>query len=338
MKKNYLSVQALRGVGALLVVVFHAVIMLRDRLGVDVPMFSAGAAGVDLFFAISGFIMVVATRDGWGKAGQAVPFLKRRLIRILPLYWLMTTVKLAILVVGGHALLTSWHTVASYLLIPAWNDKQEVYPVLILGWTLFFEMFFYLLFAAMLWTQKNPLWPLTGLLLVLAVVGFVGAPFAAAPLRLLDLQLLEFVLGMWIAHWVLAGHRLAVPLAWGLVPLCLGIIFLTNALPMAMTDSYRLFFWGIPSAVLLVAVLAVDDHALWRSRLLRGVGDASYAIYLTHDFAISAVRVVIEKLHFSGNSAVVVGIMLSLAVASIGGYLVHRLLEKPMTDWLRKRV
>jgi peptidoglycan/LPS O-acetylase OafA/YrhL len=282
--------------------------------------------------------MVVATREVWGKPGQAWAFLKRRLIRIVPLYWLMTSVKLAILVAGGHALLTSWHTISSFLFIPAWNDKREAYPVLVPGWTLFFEMFFYMAFACVLLVRKAPLWPLTLTLVPLALIGFVAAPFESALLRLLDLQLIEFVLGMWIGWLVLKGYRVSTAAAWGLLAVAVLAIALTNGYELAFTDRYRFFIWGIPSAVLLFAALSLEDARLWRSRVLQAVGDASYAIYLTHDFAVSAVRVLVQKLGLVGDVAVVVAIVLSLVVASIGGYMVHRLVEKPAMNWLRKRV
>lgn len=336
MKLNFHTVQCLRGLGAMLVLVFHVMIMLRDRLGIHVPMFIAGGAGI-LFFIISGFIMVVATRDGWGESGQARKFMERRLIRVVPLYWLMTTIKLAILVRGGHESLSSWHTIASYLFIPSFNDKQEILPVLIPGWTLIFEMFFYVCFAAILFLRKPPIMHLTIILVPLAILGAVFQPFTFAPFRLFDPLLLEFVLGMWIAAY--AGQwNISRGLAFALLLIFIGALVVTNPLPLSFTDTHRFILWGLPAALLLVAALSVEEMRLWRAPVLLAVGDASYAIYLTHDFAISAVRVVMEKLQLAGGITVIASILLSVIVACIGGYAVYRIIEKPLTHWLRVKL
>lgn len=336
MQKTYDGIQVLRGLGALLVVLFHVMVMVRDRLDPTSWVFTAGAAGVDLFFVISGFIMVVATHRAWGKSGTAWPFLKRRLIRILPLYWMVTTLKFAILVVGGKAVIDSWHTIASYLFIPAWNQDHQAFPLLAPGWTLAFEMFFYVLFAGMLFLKKSPVIPLTILFIVLAAIGIAGAPFQQAIWVLLDQRLLEFVLGMWVGKLVLSGRVLPRSLAWPLVPMNILLIVLTNALPAAITDQYMLIIWGIPSALLVYAVVSLEGSPLWRMRVPLALGNASYAIYLIHEFAVSAVRVVIQSAHLSGALATATALVLSILVASMAGLILHRYVEKPVTQRLRR--
>src|SRR6185437_15681181 len=88
-------------------------------------------------------------------------FLEDRVIRIVPMYWLMTTVKLAGLFVIPWVALHSdtqlWHTIASYLFIPARNAAGDHLPLLPVGWTLNFEMFFYCCVAASIALTKRPL-------------------------------------------------------------------------------------------------------------------------------------------------------------------------------------
>jgi exopolysaccharide production protein ExoZ len=336
-KHVYASVQALRGVWALVVVTFHAVIMLRDRLGFDVGMFG-GAGGVDLFFVISGFTMILTTQKLWGQQYVSWSYLRRRLIRIVPLYWIVTTVKLCILVAGGNAIFTSWHSIASYLFIPARNSLYEIFPVMTPGWTLYFEMFFYSLIALCLYLRKAPLVPVTILFGGLAIVGFVLRPFELAILRVIDPQLLEFVFGMWIGKWVIAGKKLSRPVAGFVLLSCIGMIAVTNTLPLFITDQYRFIIWGIPSAFLLYAALSLDSLPLWKARPLQVIGGASFAIYLTHDFAISIVRVFLQQLHVHGALAIVWVMPLVLGVATIIGIYVNRKVEKPMITWLRSKL
>lgn len=323
-----------------MVVAFHAMLMAHTRLTADAPMFTAGAAGVDLFFVISGFIMVIATHAHWGKPDMALPFLLRRLIRIVPLYWLFTTLRLAMLLAApsadAQALLTSWHTLASYLFIPAWNAEHHPWPLVVPGWTLSFEMLFYLLFAGALALRIRPIVPLTLLLALLAMIGLRYAPFTQAAFVLCDARLLEFVLGMWLARLTLAQRLLPACLAWCLVAASITSLLLTNMLPSTITEPYPLFIWGIPSAILLYAVVSLENHSrFWQRALPRSVGDASYAIYLSHELVISAVRVVLQKLMVTGPLATVSMLILSLVGACIAGIMIHRRIERPILSLLQ---
>lgn len=343
MNKNYYGVQSLRGLGALLVVVFHVVVMARDQLDPAAWMFTAGAAGVDLFFVISGFIMVVATRDSWGKQGTAAPFLLRRLIRIVPLYWLFTTLKLLMIlatpVAQRHTPLESWHTIASYLFIPAWNSDRHAWPLVIPGWTLSFEMFFYLLFAGALLLRLHPTRFLSLVFAGLAAVGFFFGPFERAVFVLLDARLLEFVLGMWIAHLTLARRLIPVPLAWVLVPVSIAALLLTNTLPGSVLDTYPLLIWGVPSAMLLYAVVSLENHSrFWQMPIPRHIGDASYAIYLSHELVISMARILVQKAGLVGTPSVAAALALSLIGACVAGVIIHHRIERPIIRWLRTRI
>ena len=143
------------------VVLFHASMFYRmklpeNRLAAPQSDFIAGAGGVDIFFAISGFVMVITGASLLGKKGDWKSFLQRRFLRIVPFYWLMTVVTIGTLLGAGHALVSPWHTISSFLFIPAWNDHHEPFPVLKWGWTLPFEMLFYMLFAAALALRLRP--------------------------------------------------------------------------------------------------------------------------------------------------------------------------------------
>ena len=172
---RYYSVQALRGFAALLVVVYHATKMVHDRINPLFSPFAAGGAGVDIFFAISGFVIVITASPDAENPESWSGFLWRRLVRIVPLYWLLTTVKLITLLISPdlaqHSGVSIGHVIASYLFIPAWNVEHKALPLLTVGWTLSYEMFFYLLFTFALWLQLRPVGWISILLLIFSVIG-----------------------------------------------------------------------------------------------------------------------------------------------------------------------
>ena len=143
-----LTIQYLRGIAALLVVFYHVYTQL-GRLGYSgqTPDFLAG--GVDIFFVISGFIMWYTT---FNRNVGALEFFTHRFIRIVPLYWLITTFYLAILLIRPSWMQSAKfelsHIVASYLFIPMVHPAVPImWPLVVPGWTLNYEMFFYFLFG-----------------------------------------------------------------------------------------------------------------------------------------------------------------------------------------------
>ena len=168
------SIQILRAVAALGVVALHVSHEGATRLGARNPLpdFSVGAAGVDLFFVISGFIMVYASDALFARAGAPAYFFTRRLARIVPLYWAATAAAVVCFVAfryAGALEQLSWQTfVASLLFVPWPRPDGAMLPVHMLGWTLNFEMFFYVVFAlALMLTRRNAVFAVTALFLAL---------------------------------------------------------------------------------------------------------------------------------------------------------------------------
>ncbi len=151
----------LRGVSAFCVVFEHSMFYARERLDSAIPVWDFGRIGVFLFFAISGFVMVVTNPPGSSDVpGNWRRFGLKRLIRVVPPYWLATTLKLGALVAVPatvlHAELAPGSTIASYFFLPTHNIDGKVQPLLGVGWTLLFEMLFYLLFTLALFLRVNP--------------------------------------------------------------------------------------------------------------------------------------------------------------------------------------
>jgi Acyltransferase family len=215
--RNFLTIQALRAVAALLVVLLHAFETWGERvdptaLGVN---WENGAAGVDIFFIISGFVMVISSRRLVDQAGAWLIFIRHRVVRIVPLYWLLTTVKiLAVVALGGVVLRTGldFNFVAgSYLFLPVTDSAGHFRPILPVGWTLTYEFLFYLLFAAALAIRIDVLRIVVPGLGLIAVAALVRTDAWPAWTILLDTIVVEFVFGVILAKWTLRGFRL--PLA-----------------------------------------------------------------------------------------------------------------------------
>jgi len=327
----------------MLVVLYHATQMVRERLGSG-EVLTFGAAGVDLFFPISGFVMVLTTYHHWGQAGRAGTFLLRRLVRVVPLYWAATLLKIVALLLvpamASHPNLDAWHVVASFLFIPAWDVHHRAQPVVPIGWTLNFEMLFYALFALALWLRLRPLWWVGG---GLAVFSFLPLePLLGAVGTLANPILLEFVAGMFIGWATLKGHLLPRAVA----TLCLAAALI--ALPMTMlvpsSDAYawRWWLWGVPGALALAATVALEPALRgWLSGWPEKLGDASYAIYLAHGFVLPPLGIVMVKLQLTAGIWPTAAIVFACVLSAWTGWLVHLWVEKPLTHrlggWVRTR-
>ena len=278
------TIQAMRGVAALAVVAFHAQQELTWRHApLTLPDLLPGAAGVDVFFVISGFVMAYASAPLFGRAAAVLPFLHRRVARVVPLYWLLTLAYAAYTFGYGlpphdlHGL--ERKTALSLGFVPGGPGAAPLLPP---GWTLEFEMFFYIGFALLLPLRRRlALGLLAAVLSLFGAAGTLGwVPRGAAALA--TSQLLEFVAGLGIALLVLAGRRVSRPVAAALV------LAGSAAIVLASRDwtawwPWRGLVWGLPAAAIVAGgalVAEVRDGAL--HGVLRRLGDASYAVYLVH--------------------------------------------------------
>ena len=140
------SIQALRVIAAFMVLAFH--VSLEVAKLTPAAVLTPGSAGVDLFFVISGFVMLYSSERLFGRPWASAQFFKRRLVRIVPLYWLATTA--LVLLVAPFA--GTKAVIASLLF---WPYPAGGAPLLNVGWTLNIEMFFYLVFAAALLAKSR---------------------------------------------------------------------------------------------------------------------------------------------------------------------------------------
>ncbi|CAM3817230.1 acyltransferase family protein [Ectopseudomonas alcaliphila] len=276
------SVQALRALAAW-VVVFHHVMQVFFDFQADsfVGRFFAerGAVGVDIFFVISGLVIYLSTQ---GKRITPWRFMLSRVVRIVPAYWLYSLIAALIIAFANPVMPVQkfdlHHLLLSLLFIPAENPGGfGLYPTLNVGWTLNYEMFFYLLFAlAFMLTERLRL-----LFIVLALATFsllATQPWMSDFYR--NSIVYEFVFGMLLGAiykrgWIRQG--LWLPL----------LVIAAALLAIHQVDSsMRLLHWGLPSTLIVAACIAMEPW-FQDNRLLRHMGDCSYSVYLLHVIVLS---------------------------------------------------
>ena len=319
-----------------MVVLHHIQLNLALGFGLPeaLPNLAVGSAGVDIFFGISGFVMVISSDRLFARPGAAKTFITRRLIRIVPLYWAVTSIYVVALG-GGYTLA---HTLASYLFVPFPGPGGVMQPVHVVGWTLNYEMFFYALFALAIALPRRR----AVCVLAVAMIVFVAAgkilPSAIDALAFWSRPImLNFVLGLALGLAYLEGWRLPRVVA--------GLMMAAAAFPfwLQIGEPFpsawgRISAYGIPTALLLTgATLGRFGPPAGKLRALAVMGDASYALYLVHPLVLWGCRMVAMKLGFPVGQAPWLYACFAMAAAIFVSLVVNRYFDQPATGWLRKR-
>jgi peptidoglycan/LPS O-acetylase OafA/YrhL len=348
MKGKLEAVQALRFIAATAVVVDHALGQLVSHAflpsGWEQFGWHCGQTGVWTFFAISGFIMIHAEGENFGRGGGAKAFIVKRLIRIAPMYWLASLLAIAAQLSTGHAPPSASYVAASFLFLPMPVPPGEVIrPLLGQGWTLIYEMMFYCIFScAMFLTFYR------GAAAILAALG--ALVLAGAFIKPLDAAYDPFTVAAFITDPIIllfgAGCVIAfvrrrldrIELSHGLMAAVL-LLGAAASLFVAGGFAYPMNFYA-RAPFMLLAVAAVAACAFSRDRLSRLrrilslLGDASYSVYLFHLFCLNALFFLASRLPGFSHAAWLYVIAAILA-ANAAGLVVHVLVEKPLTARLR---
>jgi exopolysaccharide production protein ExoZ len=294
------NIQVLRAVAAVMVVCDHILFDWHHDNANTFPHWlhtTVGSAGVDLFFVISGFIMLETTREG---QTSPMSFLRKRLIRIAPLYWMLVIVQAIRTYKSDLSQIDLEWLAQSLLFLPHVEGNMQhaafpstYFPILFVGWTLIFEMFFYAIFAIALTLRRSRWWPFV-------VPVFFLAMMAAAHwlnnsyLNYYDHPIiLEFLYGMAIAAFPPPSSMRRVdtaPIAAAIV--CAGFIGLVlGDFFFGEMRTMRAFMYGIPAAAIVYGATRLERRGyVANNRLLLSIGAASYSLYLIHPFFLSKLQ------------------------------------------------
>ena len=342
----------MRFVAASLVVLHHCWTLITVPGQADFgSTFEIGAIGVDIFFVISGFLMIFITAQR--KQGP-VEFFVSRLLRVGPPYWVVTGAMVAMLIYAprmfGSTRFNLAAVVTSLAFVP-WphptdggvNAIVEILPIMHFGWTLNYEMAFYSLFAMTLFVAPKYSCELSSVvILALVFLGLVGKSdhfafeFYSSPI------MLEFVFGMIVGKFYVNGFTIPAKNAVLLFFLAAVVVAAVSDISITRTTPLRWLLWGVPSALMFFSVISLEKRgSIAASSTLRFLGDSSYSVYLTQLFTLGGFRLMWRSLRLSGNisDTLMIG---SAYVACIGvGMLFHIAVETPLVRWatsIRKKL
>lgn len=327
------SIQALRALAAWMVVLHHycMIFPVVKQPGWRHVFFDRGAVGVDVFFVVSGLVMGLSASDPRTTPGA---FLAKRLARIVPAYWLFTVVVAALIVEAPRVMARQGYSpeflLKSLLFVPAQNPSGlGMFPVNTVGWTLEFEMVFYVIVAASLFAKlpQRWLWIVMGLVVLqrqLIPLGAVGT-FYSQPI------LYEFLLGIVAAHLWRSGALRDPGFLFACPAVLVAIVCIERA--KAGGSPLRGLDWGVPSFLLVCAFLALERH-FERALLLKHLGDHSYSVYLAHP-PILYLGWYAHRVEGVNRALVSVVCLVAIALVGAGSY---RFVEQParrrLSRWL----
>jgi exopolysaccharide production protein ExoZ len=321
------SVQYLRAL-AVTLILFHHARVPANWLFDPFANLNLGSGGIDVFFVVSGFVMFVA-------AGHEKPldFCRRRIVRIVPLYWAAIAFFFLLSLCGGYMRPAGiGQIVESALFIPHYNPfyPHRLWPYVIQGWTLDYEMYFYAIFAIGLALKRPLVFPILALAVVLIAANLISSDnaivvFAREP------AVLEFAAGLLIGK--LYSSREIRHLGF------LAVIGFVLLLFSDFTFRLGVLSAGIPAVLLLVGGLSLEPWlAKHEWRWLRLAGDASYSIYLFHPFPLFVLAFLYQQLPLTGWPQFIGYVVLSIAVGTLSGMLIYTFAEKPLLSLARSLI
>ena len=338
-----LSIQYLRAIAVILVVLNHIIWKNIQAGGSSMQWWhDAGSFGVDIFFIISGYIMVYITQNMHKKPNSVRVFLKKRFIRIIPLYWFYTLIALSIFILLPERVNSSGgdtEILKSFLLLTLGaNEHYLVGP----GWTLHDEFLFYIVFSFGLLLNKK-----VGIITVIAILLFplfltiFFSTFISTEQmsyyvdNFLNKRFVEFAFGMLLYFLLLKFKKIHWTIS--LLSLATGsMLFYHLYSGGRLIDIYHIEK-GVSAFLLCFGVISLEYF--WKKReckFLTLLGNASYSIYLSHPFVLVAVLMANTKFQniIPQNELVLMALMLIFSLFS--GYISYLFIENRLIQWTKK--
>lgn len=339
------SIQILRGLAAFSVVLAHLVAVERKYLP-GMPLtpsgLESGAAGVDLFFVISGFIMTSITMGRPRRPGDGRRFLLRRFTRIYPLYWVYFALILPLFLLHPDMVNSSHgrpNLLTSFFLFP------DVHlPLLLVAWTLSFELYFYLVYACVFsflqgWRSNLALLAWGG---TIAAANLLLHPTEAQPvLHLVCSPLnLEFIAGCFVARMAGRIGRTASAgcLLAGIAIMLIGTLQFGAAPVMFPSLAWvRVAVYGVGAALMVLGAVGLEAVARRAPQVFVAIGDSSYSLYLSHILTLGAVGFLWQHLLARPGMLNHVAMVTTCIVAAlVWGWISYAFIEQPLLALSRR--
>ncbi len=335
------GLQVLRGLAALMIVFLHLSVA-ESRYGLIpgfkfLENFHLGAAGVDIFFVISGFVMILVTRN---KQTSPRSFFANRLTRIYPNYWVYFLIVSVVWLIQptwvNSSLPGTPGFIPAFLLLPS-----SGIPVVSVAWTLEFELYFYLVFAILLGFFKERL--SLALFIFMACLVLIGTWCSSTNIlleRITHPLILEFAAGAVIGQMLLSRKTSG---SWLYLPIAI-ILFIAYQMGFAITDFVsgsdrfeRVINFGIPAAMLVTGVVSLDmRYKVPYPKLFVAIGDASYTLYLSHILVISALGKLWQGVGLNQSVSNLIFILIGLLGCIGYALFAYKYIEQPLLSWTRK--
>lgn len=342
------NIQALRGLAACLVMMSHLFI-IEKKYSQDhiLPEFlNFGMIGVDIFFVISGFIMVYVSHKWQSSAARHIPeFLFSRISRIYPLYWMVSLPLLGLYILQPDLVFSAsvWnepHLLKSFFL---WPD--EAFPLLEIAWTLIHEMSFYLIFAVILIAQRH----FRPILIMfwagcITAAGLMGmTPIGPVTMILSHPLTLEFCFGALLAYGLISKAPDEKPrggwvfIGFSVLIFCLSIFaYQSSGYNNPGMSWPRVASFGVSAGVLLMGAYILEYNKKTAPKWSITLGNWSYALYLTHVLTLSLLGRIWSQFDQPGvwdNVLVLPAIILCTII--IAGFT-HKIIEAPLMTAAKK--
>lgn len=328
---NLKSLQILRFVAATSVVLVH----IETN-----PNF--GGFGVDIFFVLSGFVIALVVSNKQSPSLFAIS----RVSRIVPIYWLLTTLLLILIFIAPqlvHESTVSNANATNYLkslLFIPYYGAVGIKPILLLGWTLNYEMLFYLLVWISLLFSRHPLTLASILLVALYFISSFAGEIGVAGEFFGSQLIFEFILGafafkLYKSSFLKRIHRLILFLV-----AVASYVFMAYVESRGFAQSQLLFF-GIPSFLLVLSFVGLEDCLSKTSdsvvvSFFVSMGDASYSTYLTHWYVVVACRKILSERLDLYEFYSPIGIVLTVSACLFVGQITYKWADRPMNTAVKK--
>ena len=332
------SLQVGRAVAAVLVCAFHLSVLFEAALNTRTGSFQSvtwwGFRGVDYFFVLSGFIIVFAHQNDIGRTDRVGRYFAKRISRVYPVYWLYTTVFVGISALGAGALLAPMGNPGALMSALLLIRFSGIDPPLAVAWTLFHEVIFYAAFATLIVDRRLGILVLAGWLF--AILAFQTWPTPhTIPGTLFSTFNLNFFFGMlaFALHQRVRPFLAGVLIGAGVVGV---VIFLVADARLGGSITVQVGFAAAFASVIAGCAALERSGREWRVSTMVLLGDASYSLYLVHTNVEVYLLKAVQRLPFYPDLPVWSIYLVILATTVGAGLVAHLVVEKPLTQLIRR--